>query len=101
MRIDLIVDEVVAAGRGDHPALVLEDGRAMSYAQLAARVGEAAAALAEAGLAPGQRMVLVGENSEDMVVLLLGAIRAGGWAVPLNARTVSYTHLTLPTIYSV
>jgi acyl-CoA synthetase (AMP-forming)/AMP-acid ligase II/acyl-CoA synthetase (NDP forming) len=58
----------------------------MSYAQLAARVGEAAAALAEAGLAPGQRMVLVGENSEDMVVLLLGAIRAGGWAVPLNAR---------------
>jgi len=86
MRIDRIVDEVAAAGRGGHHALVLEDGRALSYGQLAARIEEAAAALVEAGLAPGQRMVLVGENSEDMVVLLLGAIRAGGWAVPLNAR---------------
>ncbi|MDQ0573082.1 acyl-CoA synthetase (AMP-forming)/AMP-acid ligase II/acyl-CoA synthetase (NDP forming) [Variovorax paradoxus] len=86
MRIDRIVDDVVAAGRGDHAALLLEDGRAVSYAQLGARIEEAAAALAEAGLAPDQRMVLVGENSVDMVVLLLGAIRAGGWAVPLNAR---------------
>ncbi|MEP6719818.1 MAG: AMP-binding protein [Variovorax sp.] len=86
MRIDRIVEEVVARGRGAEVALALEDGHTLSYAALAARIDAAAQALSGAGLARGQRMALIGENSEDMVVTLLGAIRAGGWAVPLNAR---------------
>lgn len=86
MRIDRIVEEVVALGRGAEVALALEDGRTLSYAELTGRIDAAAQILSGAGLAPGQRMVLVGENSEDMVVALLAAIRAGAWAVPLNAR---------------
>ena len=50
--IDRIVDAVVAQGRGDHPALVLEDGSVLSYAELAERIDAAAQALAAAGLAP-------------------------------------------------
>ncbi|VTU21522.1 Long-chain-fatty-acid--CoA ligase [Variovorax sp. PBL-H6] len=86
MKIDRIVEEVVALGRGAEAALALEDGRTLSYAELAGRIGAAAQELTGAGLAPGQRMVLLGENSEDMVVALMAAIRAGAWAVPLNAR---------------
>jgi acyl-CoA synthetase (AMP-forming)/AMP-acid ligase II/acyl-CoA synthetase (NDP forming) len=86
MRIDCIVEEVAARGRGAQVALALEDGRTLSYAELAGRIDVVAQALVDAGLRPGQRMVLVGENSEDMVIALLAAIRAGGWAVPLNAR---------------
>ncbi|WP_431121060.1 AMP-binding protein [Variovorax paradoxus] len=84
--IDRIVDAVVAQGRGDHPALVLEDGTVLSYAELNLRIDETAQALADLGLVPGHRMMLVGENSAQMVVALLGCIRAGGWAVPLNGR---------------
>lgn len=84
--VDQIVDAVVAQGRGNRPALVLEDGTALSYAELARRIDDAARALTRQGLAPGHRMLLVGENGVDMVVTLLACIRVGGWAVPLNAR---------------
>lgn len=86
MKIDRIVEEVVALGRGAEVALALEDGRTLSYSELSGRVDATALRLEQAGLAAGQRMVLIGENSEDMVVMLLGAIRVGAWAVPLNAR---------------
>ncbi|RCW64115.1 acyl-CoA synthetase (AMP-forming)/AMP-acid ligase II [Pseudorhodoferax soli] len=85
-RIDTIVQQVVDSGRGAHPALLLEDGRTLTYADLAQRIAQAAGLLRRAGLQRGQRMVMVGENSLDMVVVLLAAIQAGGWAVPLNAR---------------
>ena len=81
-----LVDEIVARGRGEHPALVLDDGSALSYQDLSARIGATAREFTAAGLGRGERVVLVGENSADMVVALFAAIRAGGWAVPLNAR---------------
>jgi acyl-CoA synthetase (AMP-forming)/AMP-acid ligase II len=81
-----LVDEVVARGRGAHPALVLDDGSTLTYGELLARVVATAREFAAAGLGRGERVVLVGENSADMVVALFAAIRAGGWAVPLNAR---------------
>jgi len=86
MKIDCIVEEVVANGRGHVAALALEDGRTLTYSALSDRVGATSRALTQAGLGAGQRMVLIGENSEDMVVTLLAAIRSGAWAVPLNAR---------------
>jgi acyl-CoA synthetase (AMP-forming)/AMP-acid ligase II len=86
MRIDRIVELAAARVGIDKPALVDESGAVLRYGELEARIGMAAEHLREAGLAPGQRMVLVGENSVDMVVLLLAAMRAGAWAVPLNAR---------------
>jgi long-chain acyl-CoA synthetase len=81
-----LVDQIVAQGRGEHPALVLDDGSALSYRNLSERIAATAGELVAAGLGRGQRMVLVGENSVDMVVALFAAIRAGAWAVPLNAR---------------
>jgi len=86
MKIDRIVEEVVALGRGADAALALENGSTLSYSQLSRRIDDTAQQLTQAGLVAGQRMVLIGENSADMVIVLLGAIRAGAWAVPLNAR---------------
>lgn len=86
LRIGALIDEVVAQGRGGHPALVLDDGSRLTYGDLAARIVVTAQDLAAAGLGPGERFVLVGENSVDMVVALFAAIRIGAWAVPLNAR---------------
>jgi long-chain acyl-CoA synthetase len=81
-----LIDDVVAQGRGEHPALVLDDGSKLSYRELATRIAAAAQEFAAAGLARGHRFVLVGENSADMVVALFAAMRTGAWAVPLNAR---------------
>ena len=86
MRVDRIVEEAAGRVGPSKPALVEECGTRLSYAELERRIAAAARSLREAGLAPGQRMVLVGENSVDMAVLLLAALRAGAWAVPLNAR---------------
>jgi long-chain acyl-CoA synthetase len=80
------VDRYVAAVAAGTPALVADDGHCVTYGDLAALIDEAADALAQAGLRAGQRAVLVGENSVDMVAALFAAIRLGGWAVPLNAR---------------
>jgi len=81
-----LVDQIVAQGRGEHAALVLDDGSELSYRDLAARIVATAREFAAAGLGRGQRVVLVGENSVDMVVALFAAIRTGAWGVPLNAR---------------
>ncbi len=81
-----LVDEIVAQGRGEHPALLLDDGSRLSYRELSARIDATTSEFAAAGLRRGRRMVLVGENSADMVVALFAAIRNGAWAVPLNAR---------------
>src|SRR3954471_8356336 len=86
MRIDRIVEEVAGRVGIDKAALVDETGQAVRYGELESRIAASARMLLAAGLAPGQRMVLVGENSIDMVVLLFAAMRAGAWAVPLNAR---------------
>ena len=65
---------------------MLDDGSKLSYRELSARIVATAREFAAAGLGRGERVVLVGENSADMVVALFAAIRAGAWAVPLNAR---------------
>ncbi|HUG21838.1 class I adenylate-forming enzyme family protein [Piscinibacter sp.] len=87
MRVDRIVEEAAAAQGVADKAALIEDGQPpVSYAQLERRIAAAACALQGEGVAPGQRVVLVGENSADMVVLVFAAMRAGAWAVPLNAR---------------
>jgi long-chain acyl-CoA synthetase len=87
MRVDDYVAAVAAEAAGTATlALLHEHGEQLTYGQLEQRIAAAAAAWRRAGLAPGERAMLVGENTIDMVVALLGAIRAGGWAVPLNAR---------------
>jgi long-chain acyl-CoA synthetase len=69
------------------PALV--DGRTrLTYAELDERTSAAARALSGAGLQPGDRVALQLGTGLDLVLLYLGALRAGLVAVPMNP---SYT----------
>jgi len=87
LRVDCFADAVAATAEGASiVALVGEDGETLTYADLAGRIAACARSLADAGLAAGQRAVLVGENTVDMIVALLAAMRLRAWAVPLNAR---------------
>jgi long-chain acyl-CoA synthetase len=91
MRQAMRVDQYVAAVASDPayaevPALLAEGGERITYAGLAGRITAAADALRQAGLGPGQRALLVGENTVDMIILLLAVMRLRAWAVPLNAR---------------
>lgn len=68
-------------------ALAVVDGdRRVSFAELAYRMIEAAAAFVAAGLKPGERVALWLPNSLDYMVACLGLQAAGGVLVPLNTR---------------
>ena len=70
-----------AARRGDAPALEV-DGRAATHAELDARAARASGALRERGLAPGDRVLLAGPSSLELVTAYLGILRAGATVVP-------------------
>jgi long-chain acyl-CoA synthetase len=87
MRVDQYVEAVAGTPTGAGTvALIAEDGQSLTYAALAARIEGAARSLERAGLHAGERAVLVGENTVDMIVLLLAVTRLRAWAVPLNAH---------------
>ncbi|MEZ5778717.1 MAG: malonyl-CoA synthase [Paracoccaceae bacterium] len=64
--------------------LILPDGGRITFATFGARVAGFAAALAGAGLKPGDRVALQLEKSPEMLAAILGAIRAGIVFLPLN-----------------
>lgn len=69
----------------DHPALI-EDARTWSYRQLADSVAQVAAALLTLGIRPGDRMMIVSENSIALAALLLAASKIDAWAIVVNPR---------------
>jgi len=74
-----------AALAPDNPALI-EDGRAWSYAQLAAATDACAALLRALGVRPGDRVMVVAENGVAQVALLFAAAAIDAWSVSVNAR---------------
>jgi acyl-CoA synthetase (AMP-forming)/AMP-acid ligase II len=74
---------------GDHPAYV-EGGSSLSYAGLLERVRATAAAYADAGLEPGERVAIWAPNSIGWAVAALAATYAGGQLVPLNSRYTAH-----------
>lgn len=58
----------------------------LTYAELDEAVDLAAANLASSGLRAGDRLVIVGENSNALCVLLFAASKLEAWAVICNAR---------------
>ena len=68
----------------------------LTVTQIQNQVRVFAAALANRGLAPGSRVGMLASNLSEYYIVMFGAPAAGMVFVP-----VSYTHLTLPTIYSV
>jgi acyl-CoA synthetase (AMP-forming)/AMP-acid ligase II len=72
---------------GAKPAVVDEDqGRRVSYAELAGEVRAAAKAFIAAGLEPGEAVGVWAPNDWRWIAAAVGAQAAGGVLVPLNTR---------------
>lgn len=69
------------------PALS-DDTRTLTYGELGAAIHDTAEMLASSGLGPGDRIMVIGENSVALAVLLLGASHCGVCAVVENVRRV-------------
>ena len=78
---DLIADKPV-----DAPALIDHDGTRLSYGALRAAVIDGTQALRALGVQPGDRVVVVAENSALMAVAFLAVAGLRAWCVPVNAR---------------
>jgi acyl-CoA synthetase (AMP-forming)/AMP-acid ligase II len=83
-RIHLVIDRH-ATDTPDRPALV-EDGRIWTYGQLQRSVRDIADGLLALGIRPGDRMMIVSENSIALAGLLLAASRIDAWAIVVNPR---------------
>ncbi|HMM85252.1 AMP-binding protein [Azohydromonas sp.] len=68
------------------------DGQALTYADLARRVDDAAAALARAGVGRGDVLAWLGLNRGDMLVALFACARLGAILMPLNWRLAPPEH---------
>ncbi len=77
------VDRHLAEGRGEKVAIRTTRGD-VTYAELAEGVNRCGNALLGAGLAPGQRLLLVVKDCPEFFTLFWGAIKAGVIPVPLN-----------------
>lgn len=75
-----------AKERPDRPAIRDCDGKTYSWAEYAALVSTAADLLKDCGAAPGERVLIVGENCLALPVLINACSHLGAWAVPINAR---------------
>jgi acyl-CoA synthetase (AMP-forming)/AMP-acid ligase II len=77
--------ERLAALYGDRRLVDEADGLTLTYRQAAARVDQLAGGIA-ARISAGDRVVVAVPNSYDLFLVSLAACRAGGVAVPVNAR---------------
>lgn len=81
------------AGFAPEKAALRFAGATWSYAALARRIDAVAAGLVgEFGVRRGDRIVHLGYNSADMLVLLLAVARIGAMLVPLNWRLAPPEH---------
>ncbi len=89
-----MIDRHVDEGRGEKAAIVTAT-ETVTYGELATAVRQAAAALRDLGLGPGDRLLLVVADCPVFFYLFWGAIRAGIVPVPLNTllRAVDYEAL--------
>lgn len=77
---------VLADNIADPAATAVEtaEGERITYADLVARTGRIANALANLGVRPGDRVAAQVEKSVEAIVLYLATVRAGGVFLPLN-----------------
>ena len=82
-----VCDAIWVSARDQPEKLALiegDSGHSLTYTQLASGADRVAAGLARAGLAAGQAVAVALPNSIDFALAWFGALRAGGWVVPLN-----------------
>jgi benzoate-CoA ligase family protein len=77
------IDRHLTEGRGDKAAFI-DDRGTTSYALLAARVSQAARALARLGVQPEQRVMLAVHDGVEFPVVFFGAMKLGAVPVPIN-----------------
>ncbi|MDV7271698.1 AMP-binding protein [Thioclava sp. A2] len=70
----------------DRPALFSGETVVASYGAFAERAGALAARLAEAGVAPGDRVAVFARNCPEYLIALYGIWHLGAVAVPINAK---------------
>ncbi len=80
---DFLAAQVIA--RGSQEALVCGNRR-MSFAALDEASTRLGAALADRGVAPGDRVALLLPNCAEFVIAFLGIVKAGAIAVPVGTR---------------
>ena len=80
---DLLASQVIARGSGE--AIVSGDRR-MSFAALDEASTRLGAALADRGVRPGDRVVMLLPDCTEFVVVFLGIVKAGAIAVPVDTR---------------
>ena len=62
------------------------EGEVLTYAELYAWSSRVAAWLARQGVTPGDRVMMVGENSLEYAILIIGTTLAGGVSAPVTFR---------------
>jgi len=72
-----------AAERPEHPAVIMETGGSVTYAQLDALADRVAAALQRDGIHQGEAVAVCALSSIPYAALFLGALRAGVAVAPL------------------
>ena len=81
---DFLADQI--AQRPDARAVSDSIGTSWSYADLGRAADAAADTLRAAGVAPGDRVLMLSENCASAVAMLFAAWRIGAVIVPVNAR---------------
>jgi long-chain acyl-CoA synthetase len=84
--VDALVERHRRLGRGAAPA-VLDDEGAWTYDELSHACAGAAGALRARGVGPGDRVAVVAPDGRRSAAALLGAVRLGAIAVPLDPAT--------------
>jgi acyl-CoA synthetase (AMP-forming)/AMP-acid ligase II len=79
------IGDILVRHPASAPALV-EDGRMWTYGELRHEVEGHAAKLRELGVRPGDRVMLVSENSVAQVALIFAIASIDAWSVTVNAR---------------
>jgi acyl-CoA synthetase (AMP-forming)/AMP-acid ligase II len=82
------IHEVIDRHVRERPArfALVEDGGRLSYSDLDLAVRATAEAIVALGVRPGDRVMIVSENSIALACLLLSASRIDAWAIVANPR---------------
>lgn len=77
--------DLIAARQPDAPA-VSDDKETLSYRELARRADQVAAGLGARGIRRGDRVGVCLDRSADLIVTMLGVLRAGAAYVPMDSH---------------
>ena len=83
-RLPNVASIVIAESTPDKPAVVMDDGRILTYAQLEADSNRLAHLFRDLGLKRGDHIALVLENRPEFFVVAWAATRAGLYFTPAS-----------------